>query len=177
MRKTEEFDLIGKTYRATQLAAFEAFSEKGGGENKTPVAALRQAQAAVLVDGRWIQLDSRAAVNAHVADPLRYFNAHVVLDALLRKIYDMNFGFLDGRKELRVPTRFLSEVPVPQAEGLPPVIATLISNGLATLKELQADYSAEDAMIQFDAYSVDALAKALNGEAAMKKAQAEARRR
>lgn len=50
-------------------------------------------------------------------------------------------------------------------------------NGLATLKGLQADHSAEDAMIQFDAYFVDALAKARNGEAAIKKVQAEERRK
>ncbi|KAA0179034.1 hypothetical protein FX016_21800 [Cupriavidus gilardii] len=176
MRTVKTFVLFGRTYRTKQLPAAVALAEtKEEGTSISPVEVLRQAEAAVLVKDQWVTLDNGEAINEHVSDPCGGINAHAVLDALLDQLQELNFGFLSGRKEISIPARFRSPVEAPAAGSLPPVLATLVANGLATLKDLQTVYSAEDAMEVFDAFSADQLAKALAHEAAAKEAEQKAK--
>jgi hypothetical protein len=142
MRKTEDFMLFGFQYQMTQLSAVAAFERI---VKEIPVIKLLPS---VKIGG--VALDGAAVIDELVFDKIHVMQPRFVLSSLLTIVNEFNFGFMERRKEVRVPSYLRTEVSIPRHTVESPILAALIAEDKATLRELEEYYSLEDAFRLYD---------------------------
>lgn len=165
--KTKTFGLFGVDYRTTQFTAVQAL-EIMERESTHPIDNLRLTQAHVPGRG-WVDLDSRESINEIVRDETGILAPRLVLQALLRTVNEYSFGFTTAWKGVKIPKRFTSGVDAKSSSHVDPLIAQLLQEEVATLKELEEYYSLEDAFKMLDVMVAKGVNEALAHEASMKK--------
>jgi len=166
--KTKNFSLFGVNYRTTQFTAVDALAIMDSPATH-PIENLRLTQALDASEG-WLSLDSKQAINRLVVDASMIVPPRIVLQKLLYEVNNFSFGFTNGWKGVKIPARFRSGVDSPKSSShLDPMIAQLIQDGVAKLKELEEYYSLEDAFAMFDIMVAKGVNEALANEAASKK--------
>lgn len=166
--KTYTFDVFGVTYRSTQFAAVRAL-ELVSAEEVSPLEVLEKSE--VLVGDVWVALNTREAVNLYVRDRVGMQPATLVLRGVLKLIGEHSCGVVKGWKGVSVPSRFTSEgqgLTTRQSSHVDPVIAALIADDKASLRELEEYYSLEDALKMLDVMTAKGVNEALANESAAK---------
>lgn len=166
MIKTKEFSMFGRRYRTTQFAAIPALDIMDN-HHDDPVAIL--AKTASFENGHWMALNTPEAINALVHDELYKIAPRMALNGLMSLVGEFSFGFLHYWRGAKVPSRFSSGSPSISSNNIDPTVGTLITEGLASMKELEEYYSLEDAYKMFDALIVKNVNSALSQEAATSK--------
>lgn len=96
----------------------------------------------------WIPLDCDDAIEAELSSWEQLTEAEVVA-------YDYNFGFLKGWRPLLTPGGMaVTAYRVAESKNVDPSVAALVSNNLATYKELRDDYSLEEMFKLLDVLTV-----------------------
>lgn len=172
MRKTKTATLFGHTYRLTQLPAAAAFDQMYSKEQDDILPLISTVEFVHANGTAAVRLDNAASINAHVYDRLNVMKPRMVLAALYQAVHEYNFGFLDSRKPVKVPRYLRSDIDVEvrSVEGSP-ILATLIAEGKATLRELQEFYSLEDAFLIYDVLFIEKLNTAEIQHAATQKSK------
>lgn len=169
MITTKEFEMFGREYRTKSFAAIPALAILRELDSVHPLVLLATTE---VRDGDvWRPLSSPEAVNSHVTDRAGILSPRAVLDSLCFIVSEHNFGFLKLWKGIRVPGRFLSEVGAEKTEHADPLIAQLISEDLASMRELEEYYSLKDAFVMSDILVATAVNNALQREAAERDAK------
>ncbi|USN16318.1 hypothetical protein PLUTO_00020 [Luteibacter phage vB_LflM-Pluto] len=166
--KTFKFEAFGVSYRTTQFTAVPAMEllRRAGKIHPTEVLARTEAKDS---DGDWVLLDNADAINRCVLDRADAIPSVTVLRGLLDIIHEKNFKFLEEWKGARMPRRFVDEAQTASTQNADPLIAQLIQDGSATMRELEEYYSLYDAFVMFDILVVKGLNQALSYEAATSK--------
>ena len=167
--KEIELEVFGLKYKTKQFSAIEGLKILENLTSVHPVVMLRQTS--IFNDGEWVPLDYQNT-NSLVKDFANAVSPQVALKILLSQVSDANFGFLDNWKVIQVPARFLSNAKTVSAEGIEPVISTLVQEDVASIRELEEYYSVEDAYRMFDII----MSKAVNNLLGQEEAEREARR-
>ncbi|ATW57901.1 hypothetical protein CNR33_00055 [Pseudomonas phage tabernarius] len=167
--KVKVLSLFGVEYRCRQFSAIEGMSIFDV-ENLHPSVLLSKTEVQTK-KGKWKPLSDGAAINRHVVDKLGVFTPLQVLNMLMELVRKENFGFLSSWKGVRVPSRFLSDSKQVQSEYTTPMLAALINENKASLKELEEYYSLEDSFRMFDMLSMKNVNEALSNEAAQSRAR------
>jgi hypothetical protein len=176
MRRSIEFNVFGITYRTKEFSAAESFGFLDRIDKLLPYEVLAYTE--VLNEhGKWMPLSEPQNINDYVRDVCRALQGHEVLQVLINLIRDLNFGFLNKWKPVRIPSRFVSGVEQNKLETIDPIMGRLVSEHLATLVELQEYYSLKDAFDIYDVFANEQLNSALSNENAMKEARAAAKQR
>jgi hypothetical protein len=165
--KTKTFIIFGREYKTVQYAAVPALEIMANSHNMRPEEILRQTWAKDS-DGHWVQLDAREPINAHVVGSSGTIPPRMVLQALLKAVNEFSFGFVSGWQGVKVPRRFTEGSEPRESQHADPLIATLFSEHVASLRELEEYYSLEDAFKMFDVLVAKGVNAALANEAAMK---------
>lgn len=123
---------------------------------------------------KWHRLNSVAAINEHLVDVCGIYAPRVLLTVVSEMVMDRNFGFLTDWKAVRVPARFqLSDTAkTVQSAAMDPLLALLVNENRATMRELEEYYSFKDAYGMADMIT----ANAVNSMLAREAAEAEAKR-
>lgn len=166
MIQIKTFDAFGIVYRTEQHAAVQGM-ELLGQENAHPVDLLSKTE--VQVENVWIKLDNTDSINKHVFDKADALPPRVVLSGLMNVVYSFNFGFLKQWKGVKIPSRFQEESESIDSIHTDPLIAALIQEQAATLRELEEYYSLEDAFRIFDVIMAKAVNAAYAQDAAMRR--------
>lgn len=164
--KTKQFSIFGVDYRTSQFPAIPALDIMANVAAVHPIDNLRLTQ--VNVDGVWTNLDTREAVNALVIDRAYILPPRMVLQAVLKLVNEFSFGFTSDWKGVKIPKRFASGVEPKTSSHVDPLIAQLLQEEVATLRDLEEYYSLEDAFKMFDVMVAKGVNAALSHEAAMK---------
>lgn len=167
MIKTFTFEAFGVKYRSKQFAAIQSLAIMNDPET-APEIVLAQTEA-LTEDGHWASLGDRDAINAYILDDAEALPPQVVLRGILRVVGDHSFGFLRSWRGAKVPRRFLSQANNVSSENVDSIIVSLITDKMATMRELEEYYSLEDAFKMFDSMVVKGINSALGTEAAMSK--------
>lgn len=168
-RKIEEFSLYGMNYKTKEFSAKEGLDIMDRLDTLSPVHLLKDTE--ILFAGDWIRLDNYDAINTLVCDKANILIPAYALKGLILRVQKVNFGFLDNWKTHRIPSRFLSNHEPITSTANQPVLAQIVSNNLASIKELEEYYSTHDAFNMFDLILVNTLNKALATEAAERDAK------
>lgn len=169
MIQTRKFDVFGTKYRSTQfpaVRALELFNRKG---DVHPMEMLERTEA--LYGDIWYTLDNREAINNCVVDRVGMLVPLLVLNGVLDIVDGLSFGFLNGWHSVRVPKRFVDNSLSTESANADPVVATLVQQDVATLRELEEYYSLEDAFKLLDIVVAKNVNAALSHEAALKNAK------
>lgn len=166
-RKLTEFSLYGVNYRSQEFSAMDGLDIMDRMDSMNPLEALSLTE--VKADDGWAALSSVEIVNERVLDVAKIISPTIALKGLIYKVQDLNFGFLAGWKPIKIPFRFLSDHEPISSPTIKPIVAQLISEKLATVRELEEYYSTRDAFQMFDVILQNALNKALANEAASNK--------
>lgn len=167
--KETEFEIFGLKYKTKQFSAIEGLSILDSLATIHPVIMLRHTK--LIIDGKWEDLNY-SNINDNVKDFSNAMSPRMALKVLCAHVSDINFGFLDSWKAIQVPARFLSGAKTVSAEGIEPVISTLVQEGVASIRELEEYYSLEDAYRMFDII----MSKAVNSLLGQEEAEREAKR-
>ena len=167
MRKSREFVMFGVFYRVKQFSAVEGmvFLESDADE-PYPCDMLAYTEAKV-IDG-WASLAVATNVDELVRDMAGIQPPRVVLQGLTRLVHEFNFGFLHGWKGVKVPGRYTTGLASINSQHSDPMLAHLVQENIATLRELEEYYSLEDAFSMFDMSVAKGVNAARANEAAMK---------
>jgi hypothetical protein len=163
----KQFDLFGVTYRTTQFAAVTALDIMARAGSVHPTENLRLTE--VKTKGGWVRLDTAEAINEWVIDVLFAIPPNLVLNGVLKVVNEFSFGFTAGWTGVKIPSRFKSDDPPRESKYVDPLIAQLLQEEAATLRELEEYYSLEDAFKMFDVMVAKGVNAALAQESAMKK--------
>jgi hypothetical protein len=175
MRKEIIFKAFGKTYRTKQFDAVKSMAFVDRATDMTPVEILSLTE--VHNNAEWVPLDNRETINEHVKDVTGLMNPKHTLSGVCNLVSDYSFGFLKTWEGAKVPTRFTSDAEGVASAAIDPILAQLIQEGAATLRELEEYYSLQDAFTMFDVLVVKGINKALGMEAAEKEAKNRPKRR
>jgi hypothetical protein len=170
MRQTAEFQTFGVAYRCKEFSAVEGFAMINDLDTAQPREMLVYTD--VLTEkGKWLPLSDVGNVNAYVRDVCFVLRPHEALQGVMTAVRRFNFGFLNFWKPVKIPRRFVVDIEQTKLENINPVLGRLLSEHLATLNELQNDYSTKDAFDMYDVWAVDGLNKVLATEASMKESR------
>lgn len=97
--------------------------------------------------GDWLPLSDDTTVVELVDD-------WEVLTQLELKSYEYNYGFLSTWKTATVPPSMSAKFKAVESRYVDPVVTALVSNNLASYKELRDDYSLEEAFKLLDILTV-----------------------
>lgn len=170
MRKSKEFVAFGVEYRSTQLAAVPAFAILAQPEDIHPCVLFEHTEVKDH-SGVWQPLSSPKNVDEFVVDVTGSLAPRIVLNGVIGLVRDHNFGFLHGWQSVKIPMRFQGNGSSISSAASDPMIAQLISQGSATLRELEEYYSLFDAFKMFDILVADSVNEARANEAASKAAK------
>lgn len=165
--KTKTFGLFGVEYRTTQFTAVRSL-EIMKAESTHPLEILSRTEVHDLEHG-WLPLDSQHAVNTLVKDYTEALAPRMVLHALMRTVNEFSFGFTSHWRGVKIPTRFTSGTDPRNSSYTDPLIASLIQDGVASMRELEEYYSLEDAFKMFDVMVAKGVNAAIAHEQSMKK--------
>jgi len=168
MIKTKEFEAFGRQYRTTQFSAARAI-ELMEMDIQHPLYVLEKTE--VNEKGAWLLLNNEYAINQFVYDEIGAIAPRLALNGVLSIVGDFSFGFLRSWKSTRIPTRFTSGAESIASKHMNPTLATLTTDDMATMRELEEYYSLEDAYKMFDALVVKGINAALSQEAATENAK------
>jgi hypothetical protein len=168
MRQTKTFEMFGMHYKTTQFAACEAFAMMGRLRDLHPCEIL--ANTSIIIASGDRRLADADAIDHLVKDSMGHIPPRIVLNALMAIVSEYNFDFLGGWKPVRVPPRFMSDAKSVESSNADPIVAQLVQENVATLKELEEYYSLKDAFQMFDILMAKGVNAALSHEAATKKA-------
>ncbi len=162
--KQKTFDMFGNKYRVRQFnAEFGICIVNSKEEN--PIDILSETE---IFKNEWIKLDNRESINEHVKDSIDQLPPVTVLRLLISVVKEFNFEFLDSWKGVRIPPRFIQDGAAIDSKYSDPMIAQLVQDDVASLRELQEYYSLEDAFRMFDIKVAKAVNEAIANEVAMK---------
>lgn len=164
--KTKFFDIFGVQYKTVQFAAIPALDIMANPGDVHPLENLRLTS--VLTEDGWTLLDSPHIVNERVRDMGGLLAPRLVLAALLKIVNEHSFGFVSKWKGVKIPKRFTSGVEPESSSHVDPLIASVVQNGSASMRELEEYYSLEDAFKMFDIIVAKGVNEALAQEAAEK---------
>lgn len=167
--KTKYFQLFGVDYKTTQFSAVSGLDILKRVGDLPPYELLSLTSA--VFDGEEFSLSNPRNIGLYVVDIVAELAPMVVLDNLSQAIIDYNFGFLDDWKPLTVPRRFTADIDTVQSNRTDPLIAQLIQNGSATLRDLEEYYSVEDAFAMMDVITAKGINEAMAHEAAEREAK------
>lgn len=162
--KTATFTAFGVTYRTTQFTAIPALVMMSRQNDWAPPDMLSKTEVKDEF-GEWIKLDNRDAINKYVLDASGALAPIFVLRGVLSLVNEFNFDFMMSWKGVRVPRRLIDEAQNVSSSNVDPMVAQLISNEAATLRELEEYYSLEDAFKMFDVLTAKGVNQALSQEA------------
>lgn len=167
--KTKEFEMFFTTFRTTQFSAVSGveFLDKPGANEPQVILSKTEVKTG---DG-WKSLDNRAAINDYVKDSSGAMQPRHVLSLLTSHVMEFNFGFLSSWDKIKVPSRFRSNFKSVESGSVRPVIASIVQEGLASLRELEEYYSVDDAFKMLDILTAKAVNSALANEEAMERAK------
>lgn len=164
--KTKTFDVFGVEYRTVQFPAIAALAVMENAERIHPTDNLRLTE--VKHDGKWYALDSREAINKYVIDAAFILPPRLVLQAVLKIVNEFSFGFVNGWRGVKIPSKFISGVAPRESRHVDPLVAQLLQEDVASMRELEEYYSLEDAFKLFDVMVAKGVNAALAQEAAAK---------
>lgn len=164
--KTKHFSMFGVDYKTTQFPAIAALAIMDNASAIHPIDNLRLTF--VKESDEWRALDSREAINRLVVDRAFMLAPRLVLQGLLRMVNDFSFGFTSGWKGVKIPSRFTGGGKPRESSHVDPLIAQLLQEDVASLRELEEYYSLEDAFKMFDVMVAKGVNEALANEAAAK---------
>ncbi len=165
MTKTKYFDIFGIHYRTVQFPAIPCLAALG--HDLPPDEALQRTE--VKTEAGWVRLDNREAINAEVKDILGIMPPLLVLRGVMKVVHDFSFEFASQWRGQKIPSRFQSKGEVRSSTYTQPMIAQILTENMATLRELEEYYSLEDAFKMFDVIVVRSINSALATEAATRK--------
>jgi hypothetical protein len=146
MRKTTEYNTFVVNYRTTHFAAWDAVGMFSRLDEISPTELLALTEVRDS-EGGWVSLADARNIDRYVRDVLGQLRPHEVLAALMSLVRQYNFGF--PAPKVNVPRRFRSKVEEGsdpnEGAGAHPVLSWLYVEGKATWRELQEEYSLEDA--------------------------------
>lgn len=173
MTKTKPFSAFGVDYRSTQFSAVTSLAMMDHMEELSPVDLLSRTEVRDKEDGGWVLLNDRRTINSYVKDSLGLIAPMLVLRGVLSIVNEHSFDFARQWRGIKIPSRFQSEAESRHSVYVPPMIATIIQEKMATLRELEEYYSLEDAFKMFDVL----VAKGINTALAHEEASVGKRRR
>lgn len=165
MTKTKIFDAFGVQYRVTQFPAVTCMAMLG--TITSPVEELSRTE--VKAQTGWVLLDNRAAINEYVVDKVNVLPPVIVLRGILRLVHDHSFAFTKEWKGIKIPLRLQGDGEIKNSTHIQPMMAQILTEGMATLRELEEYYSLEDAFKMFDIIVAKSVNSALAHEAASKR--------
>ncbi len=165
MTKTKPFDVFGIQYRVTQHPAVACMAMLG--KPTSPEDELSRTE--VKAGTEWVPLDNREAINKYVVDKLNIIPPVLVLRGLMTLVHDFSFAFTKTWKGVKIPLRLQGDGEIKSSTHIQPMMAQILTEGMATLRELEEYYSLEDAFKMFDIIVVKSLNSALAHEAASKR--------
>jgi hypothetical protein len=165
MIRKKTFDAFGSKYRTAQFCAARGL-ELLNIKNPHPTEMLGLTE--IFVKGEWVSLGESSLINLHVKDCLNVLVPRLVLNGVMSVVHEFNFGFLRTWRGVRIPARFIDDSAVIDSRYTDPLMAQLIQDDAATLRELEEYYSLEDAFRIFDVIVAKSVNAALSTEAAMK---------
>jgi hypothetical protein len=168
MRNKKQFTAFGVEYRTEQFAASTGMELMASKVEIHPLEILSLTEVRT-GDGRWLSLSIRDNVNLHVFDAAGIIPPRLVLEGILSVVREFNFGFLADWKSTRIPARFTSESISLSSKYTDPIMAQLINDDVASMRELEEYYSLEDAFKMFDLLVVKGINQATANEEASKK--------
>lgn len=165
-RVSREFSAFGVEYRTKQFSAFHGLEIMEVLREIRPEELLSLTD--VKVEGEWIPLSNSDNINKFVKDELSILPPVMALKALTGLVSEFSFGFLSGWTGAKVPTRFIANYRAINTNNSQPLIAQLVQDGTANLRDLQEFYSLEDGFKMFDIMMVKGINMALANEEASK---------
>lgn len=173
MTKTKHFAAFGVDYRAVQFPAVPSLAMMSSLEELTPMELLSRTEVNDKEGGGWVRLDDRNAINSYVKDALNILPPMLVLRGLISVVNEHSFAFAKEWRGVKIPSRFRAEGEVKSSAYVAPMIASILQEKMATLRELEEYYSLEDAFKMFDVI----VAKGVNTALAHESASVAAKRR
>ncbi|EIK4671371.1 hypothetical protein LJ721_004721 [Salmonella enterica] len=170
-REIIEFDCFGLNFRTKQFSAKFASELIISDEEQQPRDILANTE--VLFNGLWIAFNNDKAINDYMKDKANIMPPRDVLRVIVGHVMRLNFEWMKAWRGVKMPARFLSNIEPPESENITSIISTVISHGLATLKECEEYYSLQDIFLMIDALTIKNIGAALANE----EAEAEAKRR
>jgi len=170
MTNTRIFEVFGIKYRTRQFAAVPSLDMLSRIDDLHPMDALAQTE--INVNGEWVPLTTREAINEHLRDGIMYLAPVIVMRGIVSLVTEYSFAFAKEWKGMKVPARFTTGQSSSEIRSSPhvnPMIANIIQEGMATLRELEEYYSLEDAFKMFDVLTAKSINSALAHEAATKR--------
>ncbi len=168
-KKTKTFDIFGVQYRTVQFSAARGMEFIGAQVDSHPCDFLSETQVK-LFNGAWAVLDADS-INLNVIDKASIVAPRLVLEGLLSVVREFNFGFLSEWKSTRVPSRFVESGGAVTSQYTEPLLAQLIQDDVAKMRDLEEYYSLEDAFRMFDILLVKGINQALSNEASVKRSK------
>lgn len=164
-RKTFEFTAFGIDYRTKAFSAYAGLEMMDKKNEIHPCELLADSEVKN-EEGEWKSLGDRDNVNACVKDAVGILPPILVLRGIVDVVYGENFRFVEKWSGLKIPSRFTDQAPSAQSKNINPMLAQIIQDGAATMRELEEYYSMEDAFKMFDVIIAKGLSEALSSEAA-----------
>jgi hypothetical protein len=165
MTKTKMFDAFGVQYRVTQFSAVTCMTMLG--KDISPLEELSGTE--VKGPMEWVRLDNREAINEYVVDKANILPPVLVLRGLVRLVHDFSFAFTKDWKGVKIPVRLQGDGEIKNSTHVQPMMAQIMTEKMATLRELEEYYSLEDAFKMFDVIVAKSINTALAHEAAGKR--------
>jgi len=173
--QTKTFTVFGRQYRSRQFAAVRALELMAMPGDIPPCIILGNTEAMIMdgmrETGVWCRLDTTEAINLHVRDGIGKMPPIMVMRAITVYSSDHTFKFLKTWRGVKVPSRFRGDSTPVNSVSVDPLIAQLLQDGIATLRELEEYYSLEDAFKMFDVAVAKGVNQALANEDSMKKSK------
>lgn len=169
-RQSFEFIAFGASYRSKSFSALQGLEIMDRQDEIHPCDMLSDTEVQD-ENGEWKSLGDRNVVNEHVRDCIGIVPPVFVLRGVMGVVYDMNFRFLEKWKGVKIPSRFVDGSATASSKHISPMIAQIISDGAATMRELEEYYSLHDAFKMFDIIMAKGLNEALSSEAANSKSR------
>lgn len=166
MIKSSIFSAFGRRYKTTQFSAVRALEIM---DNKSSIHPCEMLETTFAARGdAWVSLSEGRAINELVLDEAGIIPPRAALVGVVSLINQFNFEFLSNWKGARVPRRFIDGAQSVSSTNSDPLIAQLVGDGVASIKELEEFYSLKDAFMMFDIIMVRGINQALSQEAAMR---------
>ncbi|QOV06248.1 hypothetical protein CPT_Maja_028 [Burkholderia phage Maja] len=173
MIKSKTFEAFGVKYRTTQFAAVRGLEILSKGDDIYPTEFLEKTE--VLLGDEWLSLKEEENIDRGIRDEAGILAPRVVLDGVNVVVNEFNFGFLKAWKGVKVPRKFLSDAKSVSTEYSEPIVAQLVQDEMATLRELEEYYSLEDAFKLFDILTAKGVNLAYQHEQAERESKANRR--
>ncbi|QIQ66540.1 hypothetical protein debbie_41 [Pseudomonas phage debbie] len=167
-REIKPFNMFGVHYTSRQFSAVDGLSMMSEIQSVPPEELLKCTD--VLAhpedhpEGIWLPLTA-ANINLYVVDRAKVIAPVQVLALLSEVVIDWNFGFLKDWTGVKIPSRFVEDIKSVKTAHSPSVVASLVANGSASMRELEEYYSTQDAFKMIDIMTAKSVNEALASEA------------